>query len=88
MKIVNLKRSEWECYVDTPDSVIEIINDKFSQILESYTDPIYAQKSIYNFCNEYREWGFIDSECNQAATNVINQYYGSNIDRWAILSLS
>ena len=86
---VSIKRSEWECYVDTPDSVIDTINEEFSVILMSTTSPVYAQKRIYEFLYEnYREWGFSDSECNQVVTNVINKYYQSNIDRWAMLDVT
>jgi len=83
-----IKRSEWECYVDTPDSVIEVVNQEFSKILLTTTSPIYAQKRVYDYLHEnHREWGFSDSECNQVVTNVINKYYNSNIDRWAMLAL-
>ena len=86
---VSIKRSEWECYIDTPDSVIDTINAEFSVILMSPTSPVYAQKRIYEFLYEnYREWGFSDSECNQVVTNVINKYYQSNIDRWAMLDVT
>lgn len=85
---VSIKRSEWECYTDTPDSVIDIINKEFSEILLTTTSPVYAQKRIYNFCHNYREWGFADSECYQTATDVINKYYQSNIDRWAVLGMT
>ena len=86
---VSIKRSEWECYVDTPDRVIELVNDAFGVILQTSRSPVYAQQRIYQFCQqeEYRVWGFSDSECNQCATDVINKYYKSDIDRWAFLSL-
>jgi len=83
-----IKRSEWECYTDTPDKVINKVNDRFLDILNYNTNPIIAQKRIYNYLYEnHREWGFSDSECNQCATNVINKYYKCNIDRWASLTL-
>ena len=86
---VSISRSEWECYINTPDSVIDIINKEFSEILLTTTSPVYAQKRIYEFLYEnYSEWGFSDSECNQVATDVINKYYQSNIDRWAMLDVT
>ena len=85
---VSISRSEWECYMDTPDTVIDTINKEFSKILLATTSPVYAQKRIYDFCEKYKQWGFIDSECNQTATNVINKYYKSDIDRWAMLSMT
>tara|TARA_B100002019_G_C21198392_1_gene562631 strand:- start:102 stop:386 length:285 start_codon:yes stop_codon:yes gene_type:complete len=84
---VSISRSEWQCYIDTPDSVIDIINEEFSEILLTTTSPVYAQKRIYDFCEKYKEWGFSDSECNQMATDVINQYYKSDINRWQMFSV-
>ena len=84
---VSISRSEWQCYIDTPDSVIDIINEEFSEILLTTTSPVYAQKRIYDFCAKYKEWGFSDSECNQMATDVINQYYKSDINRWQMFSV-
>ena len=85
MNLVTLKRSQWECYIDTPDSVIATINGYFSRVLLDNTDPVEAQRSIYKFMEMYREWGFSDSECNEAATREINRVYNSNINRWAFL---
>ena len=84
---VTLKRSQWDCYVDTPDSIIATVNGFFSSVLDSSLDAVTAQKRIYDFMSLYKEWGFNDSECNQAATDEINKYYKTNIDRWAILAL-
>ena len=86
---VSIKRSEWECFIDTPDHVIELVNDAFGVILQTSRSPVYAQQRIYQFCQqeEYRVWGFSDSECNQCATDVINKYFKSDIDRWEMLSL-
>ena len=83
---LEVKRSEWECYIDTPDVVIEAVNELVLEILNTTHHPVLAQKRIYDALFDYREYGFIDSECNQTATDVINKYYNSNIDRWAHLS--
>lgn len=85
---LQVKRSEWECYIDTPDSVIESINNEILEILGTTTSPVLAQKRIYRFLyDNHREWGFSDSECNETTTNIINVYYNSNIDRWASVTL-
>ena len=84
---VTLKRSQWDCYVDTPDSIIATVNGYFSRVLADCTDPVQAQNRIYKFMELYREWGFSDSECNQAATDEVNKYYKTSIDRWAVLAL-
>ena len=84
---VTLKRSQWDCYRDTPDGVIDTINGFFTSVLDSSLDAVTAQDRIYKFMGLYKEWGFSDSECNQVATDEINKYYKTNIDRWAMLAL-
>jgi len=83
---LEIKRSEWECYIDTPDAVIEEVNELVLEILNTTQSPNLAQKRTYDAMFDYRKYGFMDSECNQTATDVINKYYNSNIDRWAVLS--
>ena len=89
---VELSIEEWDCYDNsscrTPQDVIDIINQEFSVILDTTHSPRYAQARIYKFLSKYSEYGFSDSECSQVATNVINLYYQSNIDRWAFLSIT
>lgn len=85
---VTLKRSQWECYVDTPDGVIETINAFITRILLDETDAVEAQTKAYNFMDLYKEWGFSDSEPSQAVTDVINKRYKTNIDRWECLKAS
>ena len=82
---LEVKRSEWECYIDTPDVVIETVNELVLEILNTTHHPVLAQKRIYDALFDYREYGFTDSECNQVATCIINKYYNSYIDRWAHL---
>ena len=84
---VTLKRSQWDCYVDTPDIIIATINGYFSRVLDDCLDAVTAQDRIYKFMELYKEWGFSDSECNQAATDEINRYYKTRIDRWASIEL-
>jgi len=84
-KKLEIKRSEWECYIDTPDVVIEEVNELFLEILNTTHSPVLAQKRTYDALFDYREYGFIDSECSQVATCIINKYYNSYIDRWAHL---
>jgi hypothetical protein len=83
-------RHDWECYNQTPYNVIEEINALVYSVITTNNDPVVAQKIIYdtiNANNEYRWYGFRDSEGDQCTTNIINKYYGSNIDRWAALDL-
>lgn len=86
MVIINLKRSQWECYTDTPDSIIETINEYFSYVLQTKENAFDAQAEIFKFLGFFSEWGFLDSECLQAATDSINKRYKSNLTRWSQLS--
>lgn len=90
--VIELSIEEWECYDNeschTPYEVVDTINREFSSILETTHSPRYAQARIYHFLSEYANYGFSDSECRQVATNVINLYYKSNIDRWEFLTTS
>lgn len=73
---------EWECYSSkTTPSMVEDINKSILSILSSTHSPVWAQKRIYDFLNQYKEYGFRDTECEQVATNIINRYYNSNINR-------
>lgn len=80
---VELKRSEWECCIDTPDSIIESINAYFSYVLDTQPNAFDAQKEIYKFVDMFSEWGFSDSECHEVATRVINKKYQSHLNRWS-----
>lgn len=86
---INITRSEWECYINTPDVVIATLNKELSEILNTTSSPRWAQRRMYNFIDDYgyNEWGFADSECNQVITDVINKYYKSNISRWESIGL-
>jgi len=79
---VTLKRSEWECYIDTPDSVIETINNYFAFVLQSRDTALEAQAEIFKFMCMFSEFGFYDSEPRQIATDTINTFFKSNLSRW------
>ena len=85
MIIINLKRSQWECYIDTPDSIIETINSYFSYVLQTRENAFDAQTEIFKFLELHSEWGFYDSECLQVATDTINKHFKSNLTRWSQL---
>lgn len=80
---VEVSRKEWECYVDTPDSIIKDVNSGITEILMTTHNPVMAQKRIYEFLTLYKTYGFRDSECESVATDIINVYYDSYINRWA-----
>ena len=80
--IVHLKRSEWEAYIDCPDTIIETINHYFSFVLQSRDTALEAQSDIFKFMFTFRDSGFYDSEPRQVATDIINTHFGSNLSRW------
>jgi hypothetical protein len=79
---VELKRSEWECFIDCPDTIIETINHYFSYVLQSRDTALEAQAEIFKFMCMFSEWGFYDSEPRQVATDIINTQFGSSLSRW------
>lgn len=84
-------RKEWECYSKTPDHIIEEVNSLIYSVITTNTDPVVAQKIIYDTLKSndwYSSYGFRDSEGDRCTTNIINKYYGSYIDRWANLRLA
>ena len=82
MVIINLKRSQWEVYTDTPDSVIETVNGYFSYVIANNKNANDAQQEIYKLMCMYSEWGFADSEPLQSATDTINNVYNTQLTRW------
>ena len=86
MKTITLKRSEWECYIDTPDDVLDKVNSFFTLLLADSDDAINTQSVMYRYLGVYSEWGFCGSECNEVVTQTINKYYGTKLDRWSCLA--
>lgn len=86
---LTVSRKDWECYRSTPDFVIDEINSTFLEILQTTTSPRYAQKRFYEFACDggFDLYGFRDTECCIVATDIINTYYKSNIDRWAYMEI-
>mgnify|MGYP003660783703 CR=1 FL=1 len=82
MVIINLKRSQWDVYTDTPDSVIETVNGYFSYVIANNKNANDAQQEIYKLMCMYSEWGFVDSEPLQSATDTINNVYNTKLTRW------
>ena len=82
MVIINLKRSQWEVYIDTPDTVIETVNGYFSYVIANNKSAKDAQQEIYKLMCMYSEWGFVDSEPLQNATDTINNVYNTQLTRW------
>lgn len=82
---VKCSKEEWQCYANTANYFVNKVNEIIAEVLVLNDDPIKAQKDAYDRLYEYREYGFTDSECSQVATDIINLYYKSNINRWDCL---
>lgn len=83
---IELNHDEWECYSFTPNHIVEDVNKGVVDILMSTHHPALAQKRVYDFLDLYYKYGFRDSECEMVATEVINKYYKSNINRFECYS--
>lgn len=80
---IECSMEEWDCYsFHTPPHVVEDVNQNILSILSSTHSPVWAQKRIYDFLNQYKQYGFRDSECDQVSTDILNSYYNSNISRY------
>ncbi len=79
---VEITRSEWECFIDCPDTIIETINHHFAFVLQSRDTALEAQAEIFKFMNMFSEFGFYDSEPRQCATDTINEFFGTSLSRW------
>ena len=79
---IELNHKEWDCYSFTPNAIVEDVNKGVVDILMSTHNPVLAQKRVYDFLELYKFYGFRDTECEIAATEVINKYYKSNINRF------
>lgn len=80
---IELDHKDWDCYSFTPNAIVEDVNKGVVDILKSTHNPVLAQKRVYDFLELYKFYGFRDSECENAATEVINTYYKSNIGRFS-----
>ena len=82
---VSLSKDEWQCYLDTPNWVVENVNCALTFLLDANYKPEEAQVRMYTFLERYAHHGFLDSECMQKVTDVINEYFidDKNISRWS-----
>lgn len=83
---MRLTHKEWQCYLDTPIEVVELINDMCEIILDISTTPQQALKGIYKMLNNFKSDGFRDTECEWAAVKLINTYFQDeeDVDRWSV----
>lgn len=68
---------EWQCYLDTPQSIVDAVNILIEVHLESSYSPKDALKSIFPMLNTFSMYGFRDTECEGVAVEIINNYFTS-----------
>ena len=68
-------KQEWQCYLDTPEQVVELVNGMTGYILDHSQSPIQALKDTFKMLNFFQEYGFRDTECEVVAQDIVNAYY-------------
>lgn len=88
--MTKLTKDQWQCYLDTPDFVVDNVNCALTFLLDANSDPKEAQVRMYTFLERYAKHGFLDSECMQVVTDEINKHFydHENIDRWSRWALA
>ena len=84
--MIELTREQWDCYLHTPQNLVEKINNSFSKILENSVSPEMALRNMYVLLCSYIEYGFRDTECEQVVVDEINKYFydEDDVDRWSV----
>jgi hypothetical protein len=75
-----MSREDWECYLDTPDEVVELINSFCQKALDTAEDPKSALLCIYQVLNNFVEFGLRDTECDHVAVKVVNAHFKDQPD--------
>jgi hypothetical protein len=66
---------EWQCYLDTPQSIVDAVNILIELHLKEENTPEDALHSIFPMLNAFSSFGFRDTECEIVAVEIINNYY-------------
>lgn len=77
---VTLTKDDWQCYVHTPDWVINDINQEFDFVLASSKTAGEAQYRIFQMLDNFDMYGFRDTECNHVATDTVNKHFPDEED--------
>ena len=77
---------DWQCYLDTPQEVVDLINTYCQQALERSKDPKSALLNVYTVLNNFVEFGLRDTECDHVAVRVVNAYFKDepDVDRYSV----
>lgn len=77
---IQILKSEWKCNSDTPNYIIEDINNYVLNTLNSIKTASYARKKICAYLNDnYKNYGFSDFNCTRTITEIINKFYSTNL---------
>ena len=63
---------DWQCYLDTPQEVVDLINTLCEKALKRSKDPKSALFNVYTVLNNFVEFGLRDTECDHVAVRVVN----------------
>ena len=55
---------DWQCYLDTPQEVVDLINTYCEKALKRSKDPKSALFNVYTVLNDFVEFGLRDTECD------------------------
>lgn len=81
-----MTREDWECYLDTPQEVVDLINTGCQRVLAVSDDPESALRRVYLVLNEFVEYGLRDTECDHVAVKIVNNYFKDqpDVDRYSV----
>ena len=77
---------DWQCYLDTPQEVVDLINTRCEKALKRSKDPKSALFNVYKVLNNFVEFGLRDTECDHVAVAVVNAYFKDepDVDRYSV----
>ena len=73
-------KKDWQCYLDTPDYIVDAVNSMTNAILMTQDKPKSALARIFIVLDMFREYGFRDTECENVATNIVNTHFSELAD--------
>ena len=62
---------DWQCYLDTPQEVVDLINTSCQRALDASQDPHTGLRRVYMVLNDFVEFGLRDTECDHVAVAVV-----------------
>ena len=71
---------DWECYLDTPQEVVDLINTSCQKALNASQNPHIGLRRVYMVLNDFVEFGLRDTECDHVAVKVVNTYFKDQPD--------